>query len=389
MLPDGWKRSTVRDACAIKNNLRLPLSTEERTKIPGEYPYFGPTGVLGYIDHYRIDEEFALIGEDGDHFLKFRDRSMTLLFAGKANVNNHAHIIGNSEACTAQWFHYWFMHRDLTAVLSRQGVARYKLTKAGLEELELWLPPKEEQQQIGRLLSVWDEAIAAIERLLINSHEQKQFLSDKLLSGEKRLLKNRDWVQRNLSDLVKESRITGSGGQSARKLTVKLYGRGVTAKREKRIGSDSTQYYQRRGGQFIYSKLDFLNGAFGIIPKDLDGYESTLDLPTFDFSNLVEPRWFLHLISSTRFYRSQLGLANGGRKARRVNPSDLLRVDIDVPELQEQRAIAEAIDTAISEIVNYERQLAALQRQKRALLEALLTGKRRVRRPKFAEVVQA
>jgi len=239
------------------------------------------------------------------------------------------------------------------------------------------------------VLGVWDEAIAVIERLLINSREQKQFLSDILLSGKSRLLKNRDWIQRKLSDLVKESRITGSGGQAARKLTVKLYGRGVAAKSERRIGSDSTQYYQRLGGQFIYSKLDFLNGAFGIVPKDLDGYESTLDLPTFDFSELVEPRWFLHLVSSKRFYRSQLGLANGGRKARRVNPSDLLRLTIDVPELQEQRAIAEAIDTAISEIVNYERQLAALQAQKRALLEALLTGKRRVRMSGAAEAVSA
>lgn len=389
MLPDGWKRSTVRAGCAIKNNLRLPLSTEERTQIPGQYPYFGPTGILDHIDHYRIDEEFALIGEDGDHFLKFRTRPMTLIFSGKANVNNHAHVVGDSQACFARWFHYWFMHRDLTAVLSRQGVARYKLTKAGLEELEIWLPPKEEQRRISRVLGVWDEAIAVIERLLINSREQKQFLSDMLLSGKRRLLKNRDWVQRKLSDLVKESRITGSGGQAARKLTVKLYGRGVAAKSERRIGSDSTQYYQRLGGQFIYSKLDFLNGAFGIVPKDLDGYESTLDLPTFDFSELVEPRWFLHLVSSKRFYRSQLGLANGGRKARRVNPSDLLRVTIDVPELQEQRAIAEAIDIAISKIVNYERQLAALQAQKRALLEALLTGKRRVRMSGAAEAVSA
>lgn len=357
--------------------------------MPGPYPYFGPTGVLGYIDHYRIDEEFALIGEDGDHFLKFRSRPMTLLFSGKANVNNHAHIIGNSELCSARWFHYWFMHRDVTAVLSRQGVARYKLTKAGLEQLEVWLPSMGEQKRIADLLATWDEAITTTERLLANSRRQKQALADLLLGGKKRLLANSKWAPKPLSDLIVESRVLGSGGQTAQKLTVKLYGRGVVAKSEKRLGSDSTQYYRRRAGQFIYSKLDFLNGAFGIIPLELDGYESTLDLPAFDFTNEVDPRWFLYLISSECFYRSQLGLANGGRKARRVNPSDLLRVTIDVPELREQRAIAEVVDSAIAEVINYERQLASLQTQKRALLEILLTGKRRVGLPEPVEALSA
>ena len=85
MLPEDWSRTSVGDACAIKNNLRFPINTEQRASMPGPYPYLGPTGVLAYIDHYRIDEEFAVIGEDGDHFLKFRDKPMTLFFQGKVS----------------------------------------------------------------------------------------------------------------------------------------------------------------------------------------------------------------------------------------------------------------------------------------------------------------
>ena len=99
-MPEGWMRSTVGEACAIKNNLRLPLNVEQRSELKGSYPYFGPTGVLDYINHYRIDEEFAVIGEDGDHFLKYREKPMTLHFSGKANVNNHAHVIGASTRCS-------------------------------------------------------------------------------------------------------------------------------------------------------------------------------------------------------------------------------------------------------------------------------------------------
>jgi type I restriction enzyme S subunit len=165
----------------------------------------------------------------------------------------------------------------------------------------------------------------------------------------------------------------------ARKLTVKLYGLGVVAKEEKRSGSESTSYYRRRGGQFIYSRLDFLNGAFGLIPTHLDGYESTLDLPAFDFIGDADPRWFFYYVSRPEFYRGHLGLANGGRKARRVNPTDLLRVQIDYPQTDAQRAIADAIDTAVAVEQAYEAELRALKAERQVLMADLLTGKRRVR----------
>ena len=57
-------------------------------------------------------------------------------------------------------------------------------------------------------------------------------------------------------------------------------------------GSASTNYYIRKQGQFIYGKLDFLNQAFGIIPKELDGYESTLDSPAFDILQGLNAKYF-------------------------------------------------------------------------------------------------
>jgi type I restriction enzyme S subunit len=76
-----------------------------------------------------------------------------------------------------------------------------------------------------------------------------------------------------------------------------------------------------------------------------------------------------------------LGLANGGRKARRVNPSDLLRVSIQIPALEEQKAIANLLDAAQAEVNNFSSQLSAFRQEKAALMTQLLTGKRRVRLP--------
>jgi len=175
-----------------------------------------------------------------------------------------------------------------------------------------------------------------------------------------------------IGEFLKESRIPGSTGSTAKKITVKLYGRGVFAKQENRPGSDNTSYYKRKGGQFIYSKLDFLNGAFGIIPEELDGYESTVDLPCFDFTTPeIFPEWFLQFVSRNEFYTYQGGLGNGGRKARRISPDDFLDLEIDLPPLPEQKKIAEILSGIDTEIESLSKAIDLHRKTRNALIESI------------------
>ena len=87
------------------------------------------------------------------------------------------------------------------------------------------------------------------------------------------------------------------------------------------------------------------------------------------------------------FYKSRLGLANGGRKARRVNPSTLLKSVIDVPPIAEQRAISRCIDLAEGTVASFENYAAHLRHQKAGLMQQLLTGRTRV--PETAGVTHA
>ena len=102
-----------------------------------------------------------------------------------------------------------------------------------------------------------------------------------------------EWGERKIGDFLTESRLSGSKGDVAKKLTVKLWGNGVFGKNESIQGSINTQYFRRKAGQFIYSKLDFLNQAFGVIPPNLDGFESTVDLPCFDIAGGLNPVFLL------------------------------------------------------------------------------------------------
>ena len=384
-IPEGWQLCKVSEALRIRNNVRKPISQEVRETMKGQYPYYGPTKIQDYISEYEQDGIYALIGEDGDHFLKYSTMSQTQFISGKCTVNNHAHILESSDFCDSEWFFNYFKNRNITNFLSRQGAGRFKLNKATLEKLPMLVPPLPEQRKIAQILSTWDRGIATTEKLIDASKQQKKALMQQLLTGKKRLIDPEtgkafegECEITSISQLITESRLAGTNGELAKKITVKLYGRGVTKKEEKRLGSESTKYYKRKSGQFIYSKLDFLNGAFGIIPQSLDGYESTLDLPAFDFTPNVIPKWFIEFVSRDDFYTSNLGLANGGRKARRVNPKDLLQVKVRLPSLTEQQKITSVLTAADKEIELLAAKFTHLKQEKKALMQQLLTGKRRV-----------
>lgn len=181
------------------------------------------------------------------------------------------------------------------------------------------------------------------------------------------------WRLARFRDFLKESRVTGTSGGVAQKLTVRLYGKGVVAKVNGRGGSAATKYYTRRRGQLIFSKLDFLNGAFGLVPPELDGYESTLDLPCFDIAPNVDPDWLLSVLVRPAFYRRYRGLAIGSRKAQRVPVEEFLASVVTAPPTVEQRRISHSLAAIDAVIDGTCRFVAELRRSKLWVMRDLLT----------------
>ncbi|WP_288220982.1 restriction endonuclease subunit S [uncultured Adlercreutzia sp.] len=177
------------------------------------------------------------------------------------------------------------------------------------------------------------------------------------------------WEQRKVGDYLVESRERGSSGDVAKKLTVKLWGKGVTEKAEI-SGSAHTQYYVRHAGQFIYSKLDFLNAAFGVIPDNLDEYESTADLPAFDVSNL-DARFLLLKATQRSFYLRYGTIADGSRKAKRIHSEAFLAMPLFVPDYIEQTRIATLFARLDSLIALHQRKHEKLKTVKQSLLEKM------------------
>ncbi|CAH1525781.1 putative Type I site-specific deoxyribonuclease [Vibrio owensii] len=191
---------------------------------------------------------------------------------------------------------------------------------------------------------------------------EKRFLGFSALEG---------WQLATIGQHLKESRTKGNKGDTAKKLTVKLWGNGVYEKNESLKGSPNTQYYRRKAGQFIYSKLDFLNQAFGIIPEHLDNYESTVDLPCFDVGSELDARFLLEYVQREDFYKTFGEIADGGRKAKRIQVDVFLNFPIYLPKFEEQQKIADCLSSVDELIAAEEQKLDYLKAHKKGLMNEL------------------
>ena len=176
-----------------------------------------------------------------------------------------------------------------------------------------------------------------------------------------------DWEQRKVGDFLTESRVRGNTGLDAKKLTVKLWGKGVVEKNDFG-GSEHTQYFTRRKGQFIYSKLDFLNSAFGVIPEKLDNYESTADLPAFDLDGM-NPYFMYFVAIQESFYLKHGSIADGSRKAKRIHADTFLNMPVMVPTIDEENLIVDFLQHLDHLITLHQRKLEKLKKVKKSLLE--------------------
>ena len=199
----------------------------------------------------------------------------------------------------------------------KKGGTRTRLYYKTLCEFEMMVPSIEEQRKISSTLSNLDHLITLHHRKCKHFNDLDVF----------------DWEQRKVGDFLTESRESGHKGDVAHKMTVKLWGKGIYEKNEN--GSANTQYFTRHAGQFIYSKLDFLNCAFGVVPEELESFETTADVPAFDCDG-VNPYFMFYTAMQPSFYEKNGIIADGSRKAKRIHAETFLNMPFFVPSLEEQ-----------------------------------------------------
>jgi len=395
-IPSGWRKSRVGCEFFIENNLREPLSSEERKNLCGPYPYYGPTKAVDFLDHYRIEGTYALIGEDGDHFLKYNIQDMTQLISGKFNVNNHAHLVRGKGECITEWFYEYFRGRALTPFLTRQEAARYKLNKVTLEELPILVPSLGEQKYIHEYIKKWDNAITVLEKLTFEKNKLKAGLMQQLHSGKKRfpvfILSNKnqvtkhgsipvDWEYPPISKIAKDISMKNKENKDLPVLScTKHHGLVDSLKYfTRRVFSENISTYKIVGrNQFAYATNHIEEGSIGYQNLYDDAAISPM-YTVFETNSDVNDR-YLYLLLKTEKYRRIFEANTNASVDRRgsLRWKDFSAIHIPLPSMEEQEAIAHVFDLLDKELLLLQQQLNEFKEQKKGLMQQLLTGKKRV-----------
>jgi type I restriction enzyme S subunit len=355
LIPSDWEVKYVGEAFEICNHLRLPISEDVRGKMQGDYPYYGPTKIQDYIDEFRVEGEYALIGEDGDHFLKWNEISMTQITSGKFNVNNHAHLVkGKNNISTTKWFYYFFKNRDLTNHLTRQGAGRFKLSKSTLLKIPCAIPPTlSEQTAIATALSDADALISSLEKLISKKRNIKQGAMQKLLEPKE------GWEAKRLGEVL-----TFGSGRDYKYLDngeIPVYGTGgvMTYVNDFLYEGESVGI----GRKGTIDKPIFLKGKFWTVDTLFYTHQFLKANPKFIYYRFCLIKW--------KEYNEASGVPS-------LNKNTLENIEISIPSFEEQTRIATILSDMDAEINALESKLEKYKKVKLGMMQNLLTGKKRL-----------
>ncbi len=156
MSSSEWKRYKLEDLAFFHDSKRIPLNSRERENRKGNYPYYGASGIVDFINDYIFDGEYVLISEDGEN-LRSRTTPIAFKASGKFWVNNHAHVVQGKKPFLNDWIVYFFQNLDLNPFIT--GAVQPKLNRENLQLVEIPMPDIEKAEKIVSILSALDEKI--------------------------------------------------------------------------------------------------------------------------------------------------------------------------------------------------------------------------------------
>ncbi|HDZ9527433.1 TPA: restriction endonuclease subunit S [Klebsiella pneumoniae] len=253
------------------------------------------------------------------------------------------------------------------------------------------IPPLSEQKRIVKILSTWDEAISVTEKLLTNSQQQKKALMQQLLTGNKRLLDENgvrfsgEW---KITKLIQMGKVVSGGTPDT---NMAMYWEGdilwltptdVTALTGRFVSNTSRKI----------TPAGLLNSSAVLLPKGslMVCTRATIGALAISTSEICTNQGFKNIIPNEGFniefiyYLLQMNTnemikKSSGSTFLELSKKDFETLSFSCPFIKEQQKIAAVLSAAETEISTLEKKLACLKDEKKALMQQLLTGKRRVK----------
>lgn len=401
-VPEGWKRGNLGSVLEPIIDYR----GQSVPKAPSGIPLITARNVkLGHLD-FAVQEYISK-----DSFITWMKRGLPqpkdVIFTTEAPLGNtclfpeHGQFaLGQRVVCLRGKKDIILNEYIFCFLLSEYGQNEIHLRATGstakgiksseLKKVNICFPScVAEQKKIAAILSTWDKAIEATDKLLENARQQKKALMQQLLIEGKKRLPGFSGKLRELSLSKFCSRITERNNGASKNVMTISGQQGFVPQRSffsKQIASDNiSSYFLVKNGDFVYNK-SYCNGyPMGAIKRLTSHEEAVVTTLYICFSSTKN---YAHSDYLEQYFEAGLlntkitQIATEGGRAHgllNVKPADFMALRIPLPPLPEQQAIARVLTTADKEIDALTQKAALLRQEKRALMQQLLTGKKRVR----------
>lgn len=366
---DNWSQKQMKDICVVSQGLQIPISERFTENDEGRYFY-----ITNEFLKENTEKEYYIENPPKSVICTEKDVLMTRTGnTGKVitNVNgvfhNNFFKIDYDDSIIDKDFLCYFLNNFNTqkTIMRLAGTSTIPdLNHKDFYSIKINFPSLLEQRKISDFLIKIDKKIELLEKKLVLHRNFNESLKVKIFS-------NINSKNIKLKTFLKESKIPHEDDINKR-LTVKLNLKGITKREIKANEKEgATTQYLRKEGQFIYGKQNLHKGAFGIIPKELDGYLSSNDIPSFDFTNeLINPFWFYYYFSRKSFYEN-LERFSSGTGSKRISPKDFLNIKIPIKDLEQQNQDADLLKKLNNKENIMKKEICSFNDFKKALLQKM------------------
>jgi len=264
------------------------------------------------------------------------------------------------------------------------GVTRFGLSFNAVNNALIPLPPLTEQKKIAEVLSTWDEAIEQTRRLIDAKERRKKALMQQIFTEEKvdkQYLGKR--IVMAMGELIEPiARPVSKPKGAYRSIGIRSHGKGTFRKiveQPEKVMMDTL--YRVESDDLILNITFAWEGAIAIVSeRDAGGFVSHR-FPTYRFKKGRANIEYFRQVILTRRFVWDLGLISPGGAGRNrvLSKKDFLNLRVNVPTYEKQEVIGKALTTVDDEIDLLRERLNALEKQKRGLMQKLLTGGIRVK----------
>ena len=405
MIPQDWNELTIGEIAVVTSG-GTP-SRDEPSYWDGQIPWVRTTEVQNckieatdipiFITESGLQNSSAKMVPAGTVLMALigqgKTRGQVALLQTNAAINQNCAAIIFNAGHDAEFFYQYLLSKYDRVRKMSNSAGQSNLNGSTVREINVVIPPLTEQRRIAKILSTWDRAIETTEMLTANSQAQKKALMQQLLTGKKRLPGFRgEWRQERICD-VSDRVNRRNDGQGLPILMISST-QGFVRQDDKfnryMAGKSADDYISLRQGEFAYNKGNSKTYEFGCI-FPLESYPEAL-VPhvyvCFAMKTDHDANFYKILFESD-YLRPQLkrivktGVRNNG--LLNITPSEFLETTVPVPPFDEQRAISKTLSAATAVVQRLSFKLEHLRTEKAALMQQLLTGKRRVKLPSAQE----